>query len=344
MGSMKKYRCPECLKTSFVIRHAKRGTSIRYYCKSCSRYFSVKTIHPDTKAILKDHLDGISFRRLAEKYEISKSHASDICYEELKKLPPNNEFTFKFCSKFSNILVVDGKYFTVKGYDRGYCLLWAIDYFRHDIPVFTLAPSESYQSWSRYFSYYRILNKYPQLLVCDDNTNIKLAALNKFPELTIQTCHNHFKESIRRSLRVRSDDTYKPFMKRIEQALGVKRNAEDLSSKLFALYRDYKYDPVCLSTITNIQRYMPELTAYRGISQAPLTTNIMESFNSHLEARLFSLKYFNSPEHARLWLNGYILKRRFTKFTSCSNKFKWLNGKSGVQMTKKPDVVVPTFF
>ena len=105
MGYMKKYRCPVCKTTTHVIRHAKRGTSIRYLCKSCSKYFSVKTIHIDRKAILKDHLDGISFRRLAEKYRISKSHASDLCYEELKKLPPNNEFTFKYCSKFSNIIV-----------------------------------------------------------------------------------------------------------------------------------------------------------------------------------------------------------------------------------------------
>lgn len=72
---------------------------------------------------MNDHLDGISFRKLADKYGISKSHAADICYEELKKLPNNNEFTFNYCNRFSNIVIVDGKYITVKGYKYGYCLL-----------------------------------------------------------------------------------------------------------------------------------------------------------------------------------------------------------------------------
>lgn len=344
MGYMKKYRCPQCTLTKSVIRQRKRGESIVYLCKACCRYFSIKTVRLNQKQILLDHLNGISFRRLADTYGISKSHASDICYEELKKLPNNNEFTFKYCNRFSNTLVVDGKYVTIKGYKYGYCLLWGIDYFRHDIPVFILAPSENYQSWAKYFSYYRIINTFPQLVVCDDNVNIKMAARSRFPSVTIQTCHNHFKENIRRSLHVRSDQTYKPFMRRIEAVLGHKRNDRDMNAKLFALYRDYHHDPICISVLTNIQRYMPELLAYRGVSQAPITTNLMESFNSQLEARLFSLKYFNSIIHAKLWINGFILKRRYTKFTSCSNKFKWLNGKSGVQMTKKERVSLPLYF
>ncbi|HRN70685.1 MAG TPA: transposase [Candidatus Woesebacteria bacterium] len=341
---MRKYRCPQCTLTTYVIRQRKRGDSIVYLCRECSRYFSVKTIHVDTKGILSDHLDGLSFRKLATKYGISKSQASNICSKELQRLPNNNEFTFQYCNRFSNTLVVDGKYVTVKGYKYGYVLLWGVDYFRHDIPIFTLAPSENYQAWAKYFSYYRIINTVPQLVVCDDNVNIKMAARSRFPSVTIQTCHNHFKENIRRALHVRSDCTYKPFMKRVEAVLGHKRNDRDMNAKLFALYRDFNHDPVCVSVLTNIHRYMPELLAYRGVSQAPLTTNLMESFNSQLESRLFSLNYFNSILHAKLWLNGFILKRRFTKFTSCSNKFKFLNGKSGVQMTKKERVPLPLYF
>lgn len=344
MGYMRKYKCPRCVTTTFVIRHAKRGSSIRYLCKLCQQYFSVSTIHHDTKQILSDHLDGISFRKLAVKYGISKSHAADICYEELKKLPNNNQFTHKYCDKFSHIFVVDGKYFTVKGFKYGYCLLWGVDYFRHDIPVFILAPSENYQSWAKYFSYFRIFSHHPELLVCDDNSNIKMAARNAFPTVKIQTCYNHFKENIRRDLHTRSDTAYKPFMKRIESILKDKLSDETFNHWMFCLYRDYHTDPVCLGVLTNIEKYKSELLAYRGISQAPITNNLMESFNSHLEARLFSLKYFNSVFHARLWLNGYILKRRCTKFTSCSPKFAFLNGKTGVSMTKKLGIVLPTLF
>lgn len=344
MGYMRKYKCPNCLTTTLVIRQRKRNDSIVYLCKGCEKYFSIKTVHIDTTSILNDHLDGISFRKLAVKYGISKSHAADICYEELKKLPNNNQFTHTYCNRFSSIFVFDGKYFTVKGFKYGYCLLWGVDYLTHDIPIHILAPNENYQSWATFFSYFRIINSYPQLVVCDDNVNLKMAARNAFPSVTIQTCYNHFKENIRRTLHTRSDNTYKPVMRRIEDILTVKLNDGALNKKLFALYRDYKHDPVVVSVLTNIQRYMPELLGYRGISQAPVTTNIIESFNSHLEARLFSLKYFNSIAHARLWINGYVLKRRFTPFTSCAGKFRSLNGKTGLSLTQKQGIALPTFF
>lgn len=348
MGYMKKYTCPTCKTTKAVIRQRKRGRSIVYLCDTCHKYFSVKTHWLDTKQILSDHLDGISFRRLAVKYGISKSHASDICYEELKRLPDNNQFTHRFCERFGSVLMVDGKYFTVKGYKYGYALLWGVDYFRHDIPIFVLAPSENYQSWAKYFSYFRIISHHPQLLVCDDNANIKMAARHTFLEVRIQTCYNHFKENIRRDLKIRSDKTnqYRDFMRRIESILdsSQKLSNETFNHWLSTLYRDYYSDPLCLSILTNIERYKAELLAYRGIPKAPLTSNLMESFNSHLESRLFSLKYFNSVAHAKLWMNGYILKRRMTKFTSCGPKFAFLNGKTGVQMTQKHGIVPPTYF
>lgn len=344
MGYMKTYTCPSCFVISSVVRQRKRGTRIVFLCKACEKYFSVNTHWIDRKQILADHLDGLSFRKLAVKYDISKSHASDICYEELKKLPDNNVFTHEYCNRFSQIFMCDGKYFTVKGYRYGYCLLWGLDYLRHDIPVFTLAPSENYQSWGRFFSFFRVLNTYPQLLVCDDNVNLKMAARSAFPAVKIQTCHNHFKETIRRTLRTRSDMTYKPFMKKIESILERKLPDETLNHWLFCLYRDYHHDPVCLDVLTTIERYRKELLGYRGVTSAPLTTNLIESFNSHLESRLFSLKYFNSVSHARLWMNGYVLKRRLTKFTSCTGKFKNLNGRNAVELTKKQGVVVPTYF
>lgn len=348
MGYMKKYTCPGCRLTTSVIRQRKRGRSIVYLCKTCSKYFSVNTYWINKRQMLCDHLDGISFRRLAIKYGVSKSHAADICYEQLKSLPNNNQFTHRYCNRFSSILMVDGKYFTVKGYKYGYALLWGVDYFRHDIPVFILAPSENYQSWARYFSYFRIIQAVPQLLVCDDNANIKMAAHATFPEVRIQTCYNHFKENIRRDLRIRSDKTrqYGNFMNRIESILDSshKRSDEVFNRWLFTLYRDYNHDPLCLPILTNIEKYRKELLAYRGIPQAPLTSNLIESFNSHLESRLFSLKYFNSVSHAKLWMNGYVLKRRMTKFTSCGDKFSFLNGKTGVQMTQKQGVVIPSYF
>lgn len=341
---MRKYTCPFCSTTSFIIRQRKRKDSIVYLCKRCKKYFSIKTVWRDTHSILTDHLDGLSFRKLASKYDISPMSAWRICDEELKKLPDNNQFTFRHCNRFSHVFVFDGKFFNVKGYPYNLVLLWGLDYFSHDIPVFTLAPSENYQGWAKYFSYFRIINHHPELLVCDDNANLKMAARNAFPAVKIQTCFNHFKQSIRKTLRVRSDTTYKPFMRRIESIFASKLSDDVMNRWLYTLYRDYHHDPLCLQVLTNIQKYMPELIAYRNIKAAPLTSNLMESYNSHLESRLFSLKSFQSFTHAKLWMNAYILKRRFTKLTDCEGKFRSLNGKRSISLTAKKEVDIPTLF
>lgn len=63
----------------------------------------------------------------------------------------------------------------------------------------------------------------------------------------------------------------------------------------------------------------------------PRTTNIMEGYNSQLELRLNSIKGFESVEIAKNYINAWIIKRRFSKFTDCKNKFKNLNGKTPLE-------------
>ncbi|MBI3887434.1 transposase, partial [Candidatus Microgenomates bacterium] len=293
----------------------------------------------DRKQILSDHLDGLSFRKLAVRYQVSPMKIWRICEGELRTLPNNNQFTFKYCNRFSKIFLFDGKYFPIASEKHDWVLLWGIDYLRHDIPVFTIAPSENYHSWGKFFSYFRILDCHPQLLVCDDNINLKMAARSRFPGCRIQTCYNHFKENIRRDLHVRSEEgkQYKDFMLRMERILSSsdKISDETFNHWLFTLYRDYCQDPLCLSILTNTEKYKQELLAYRGIPQAPVTTNMIEGLNGHLEARLQALRSFQTIEYARLWMNGYVLKRRLTKFTDCRGRFSFLRGKTGVMMTKK---------
>lgn len=267
-----------------------------------------------------------------------------ICETALRALPNNNQFTFNHCSQFSRTFVVDGKYFPIAGEAGGWVLLWGMDYFRHDIPVILVAPSEGYQAWSKFFFYFRIIQHYPDLVVCDDNANCKMAARKHFPAVKIQTCFNHFKENIRRDLRVRSDDTYKSFMHTIEAVLTEKLNDQDMNHRLSALYNAWRHDPVAVSVLANIERYRTELTGYRGIPGAPVTTNFIEGMNSHLEARLQAIRSFQSIAYAKLWMNGYVLKRRYTIYTDCKGKFRSLNGKSGAQLTKKPEVDLPPLF
>lgn len=238
----------------------------------------------------------------------------------------------------------DAKYINVKGYNRKIAFLWGVDYEKHDFPIILLARSESYNSWTKFFQIFRILNHYPRLIVCDDNSPLKIAARYKFPNTKIQTCYNHFKEGLRRDLKVRSDDTYKQFSKDIDQLLSIKRSTNDFNSSLFKIYQNHKQDPVKTKIIVDIEKRKEEFLSFQGYRRAPVTTNMIEGFNSHLEQRLKHIGCFNSFEYAKLWLNAYVLNRRTTKLTDCKYRFRFLNGKIPLNMTKKPDVDLPTFF
>ena len=286
----------------------------------------------------------MSYRKIARLTGISKSRVQRICLEELERLPKNNQFTFNHCNQFSKIFEFDAKYINILGFEKKQAFLWGVDYVYHDFPIILLAHSESYRAWATFFEYFRILNHYPEYLVCDDNSPLKIAARHKFPKVKIQTCTNHFSEKVRRHLRVRSNDKYKEFSKGIDHLLSVKRSTKDFNKVLFTLFEKYKKDPVALQIIVELGKRRKEFLAFQGIRGAPTTTNMIESFNSHLESRLKSLHHFYSFRHAKLWLNAYVLKRRYTEFVSCKGKFKHLNGKTPLQQTKKPDVDLPPLF
>jgi len=299
MGHMKKYKCPGCLSTSQVIRYGYRGKIIRLFCNGCHRSFSFNPYFLDKKSILYDHLDGLSFRSLANKYKVSHMKIWRICYEELKKLPNNNQFTFNYCNRFSSVFVFDGKYFNVAESEHNRVLLWRVDYFRHDVPVFTVAPSENYQNWSKFFFYFRLLNHHPELLVCDDNINLKMAARKHFPMVKIQTCYNHLKENIRRELNVRSDPTYRYISVAIDNILSHRQPMWMFNERFQRLYDKYSSNPVAQQVLTNVQKNKTELLAYKWIRKSPYTNN---------------------------------------------GKFRYLRGKTGVQMTKKERVNLPLYF
>ena len=63
----------------------------------------------------------------------------------------------------------------------------------------------------------------------------------------------------------------------------------------------------------------------------PSTTNLIEGLNSQFELRLGSIKGFEMDETADNYTNAWLLKRRFTKYTDCRDKFKHLNGKTPLE-------------
>lgn len=264
--------------------------------------------------------------------------------EALDSLPHCADITRQYCSKFSGILLVDGKFIKIKGYDRKIPVIYGIDYLTHDIPTYTLAPSENPLVLNKFFSSLRLLSYPLQALVSDDNLNIPNACRNLYPNATWQLCLNHFKENVRISLNVRSDPTYKPFMCDLEILFKPKRSEDDFNRVAKNIFNKYKHDPLCVSVLLDIERRKPNLMGYLGFKHTPRTNNLIECFNSHLNGRLKTVKGFEDFKHANLWLNAYFIRRRFKPFTDCTGKFKHLNGKNSLQKSSKCDVDLSMFF
>jgi len=279
------------------------------------------------------HLRGISFRSLAREHDISPATAYRRCLKALQTLPHIADITRLYCTRFCGILLVDGKYIAVKGYERKIPVLYGIDYLTHDIPTYLLSRGENYQTCHSFFTSLRLM-KYPlHTVVSDDNANIYEAAENLYPAVSSQLCHNHYKETIRATLHVKTDPTYLLFMREIETLFVKRRSETEFNSVAAKLWHKYKHDSLCMSILVAMQRRTPQLNAYVREKNIPRTTNLIESFNSHLEGRLKTIKGFESFKHADLWLNGYFLKRRLQPFTDCTKQFKKLNGTASLQHT-----------
>lgn len=78
------------------------------------------------------------------------------------------------------------------------------------------------------------------------------------------------------------------------------------------------------------QKYLLNYLKYPHLN-IPKTTNLIEGYNSQLELRLSSIRGFEIMETARNYVNIWIIKRRFSKFTDCRNHFKSLNGKAPLE-------------
>ncbi len=261
----------------------------------------------------------------------------------MTSLPHCADVTRLCCSKFCGILVVDGKFVKVKGYEKKIPAIYGIDYLTHDIPTYKLAPSENYQACLDFFTHIRLLNYPLQALVCDDNPNIRDACLKVYPKAVVQICQNHFKENIRKQLSVRTDPTYRPFMRNIEILFHGKRSLDDFNRIGKNLFNKYKHDNSCVRILLDIDFRKDLLLGYLRFPNTPKTTNLIESFNSHMQSRLKSIKGFKSFKNADLWVNAYFLKRRTQKFTDCKGKFRYLNGKTSLEKTVKENIDISMF-
>ena len=232
-------------------------------------------------------------------------------------------------------MLVDGKYIKIKGYDKKIPVVYGIDYLTHDIPTYILSVSESYLTLKSFFTSLRLL-RYPlQAVVADDNYNIFESCKRVYPEAATQLCQVHYKQNIRSELNLKNDDTYQPFMYQIASLFAKRRSEVEFDGIARKMFWKYQNDPVCKSILLDIQKRKTDLLAYTRIPRVPRTNNLIESYNSHLQGRLKTIKGFESFKHADNWLNAYFVRRRLKTFTSCGRPFHQLNGFSSLELTLK---------
>lgn len=292
--------------------------------------------------LLLRHLKGASIRTLARVIGKSIAATYERVVRELSGLPHNNDVTLSYCNpkRFCGFLVVDGKFVAVKGYDQKIPFIYGIDYLTHDIPICMLAPSENYQALVQFFT--KLKNTGYELLavICDDNESIRMAARAVYPGVIVQLCHVHFLENIRRTLKVRSEETYRSFLADLEEKifdlpyLGHANLERHIRWRAPRHY-DFQYSDLLTGYVKAEQLF------HNG---CPRTTNLIESYNKQLNGRLKTIQGFQSFKTAERWLSAWILARRLTPFTDCRGRFKRLNGNCSLENTRMKKYRLPKLF
>lgn len=331
---MKRPKCPNCFSRSCIKKGTRRGCT-KFLCKDCHKWFQVNRKREKIKPLntLLQHLSGYPYRTIGEVAGVSAPTAYRQAKVAFDKLAHCVDITRKHCTHFCGILLVDGKYISVSGYERKIPVIYGVDYLTHDIPHYRLAKGENYLSCLSFFRSLRLANYPLHSLVCDDNTNIRDACLKIYPKTIIQLCQNHYKENIRRLLRVRTDDTHLVLVQDLENLFRKKLPLAEFNRLARKVLLKYQDDPVRVNIMLDVEKRKPHLLAYTQNKTIPRTNNLIELYNSHLEGRLKTIKGFNSFLHANTWLNAYFVRRRLKPFTSCSKKFKHLNKKSSLQIS-----------
>ncbi len=288
-------------------------------------------------------MDGIPFRKLADEHGMSPAKVYLQVKEEMDKLPENTWVSREYGQRWSGRLNVDGKYIAVKGYDKKIPFIYGIDFLTHDIPVGMLAPSENEHAFNKFFGLLKACGYNAQVVICDEAVALQPALLRHYPNARVQICHVHYLENIRARLMVRTQPKYRTFFLHLAQAFRREHHPHKRDAMLRGLFNSWgKGDFMLKLIMLDIVAKRKELFAYTWFGNTcPNTNNIIESFNSHLNARLESIKGFQSFKSAERWLNAWMLRRRTKAFTDCGEPFKHLNGKCSLEVVLRKDAIFP---
>jgi hypothetical protein len=283
-------------------------------------------------------MDGVPFRKLGDQHELSGKQVFLKVQTEINQLPWNWQLTKTLCDpkRFCLRLVIDGTYVAVKGFEAKIPFIYCIDYLTHDIPHGELFIAEDEQSFSVFFQKLKEIGYTPDVVISDDRQGLKQALNKVFPYARLQLCHVHFVENIRQLLNIRTDDRYHHFFNSlVTHVFKVKKESKITKGLMHVYYKRTYGNRMLQNIVTGIKHRQADLFNYLAYKNCPNNTNLIELYNSHLKARLKSIKGFQSFDSAKCWLNGYLIRRRTKPLTDCKTKFKKLNGFASLQFTIK---------
>lgn len=285
------------------------------------------------------HIDGVPFRKLGDEYGLSGKQMFLKVKKEIRSLPDNIFLTQALCdpARFCGILIMDGKYVAVKGFTDKIPFIYGIDYLTHDIPLGDLFVTEDELSFSVFFGKLKQLGYQLRVVVADDRGGLKAALLKVFPHARLQLCHNHYLENLRTALNIRTKERYQKFFYSLQRYVFLDaKNQQQAVEGLRLVWQNHARRSHKLQNILiAINKRREDLLAYLEIPNCPNTTNIIESYNSHLNGRLKTIKGFESFDSARCWLSAYLVRRRTKTLTDCKGKFKHLNKHASLELTIK---------
>jgi len=289
-------------------------------------------------------MDGTPFRKLGDQLGYSAGKQVYLKVDtEINQLPWNWQLTKALCDpkRFCRRLVIDGKYVRVQGFEKKIPFIYAIDYLTHDIVHGDLFPVEDEAAFSQFFQKLYDLDYDIDIVVADDRAGLKQALLKVFPYAKLQLCQNHYLENIRVDLNIRSSDKYHEFFYDLVQRVFKVPEDQIIEGLMYVFYNYCGHNRTLQNIVTTTKARQEDLFNYFRFKDCPYTTNIIESYNSHFQARLKSIRSFQSFDSARKWLNGYIIRRRAKKFTDCKKKFKHLNGHAALELSIKKQAAWP---
>lgn len=217
-------------------------------------------------------------------------------------------------------------------------MIYGIDFLIHDIPIQLLTVSESVEAYEHYFLLLKACSYPLNVVICDDISTLKIGLKRVFPEAQIQLCHTHYIENIRQRLHIRTEEIYRHFFYSLIKRVFVEAHSQkERDTALHELFISFaQHNTLLQSILLDIAYRQRWLFMYQSFPVCPKTNNIIESFNSHLQGRLKTIKGFQSFASADLWLNAYFLRRRIKPFTDCKGQFKKYNGSIPLQNSIKP--------